>query len=170
MLAGVLTVVALDIGIDAVMHAIGVYPLWGQPMAGTLFLLATAYRMVDGIAGSYIAARLAPRRPMQHALIIGAVGLVLSRHRCRGDLEQGASLRTSLVSDRPHRDRDAMRLGGRQTPPYPIARAAVAMSRRSAQSFLPQRSWRHGSSTTSEGIHSRKAARESGGALGIPAS
>ena len=77
-LAGVLTVVALDIGIDAVMHATGVYPPLGQPMRGTLFLLAMAYRMVDGIAGSYIAARLAPRRPMQHSLILGAVGIVLS--------------------------------------------------------------------------------------------
>jgi hypothetical protein len=77
-LAGLLTVVVLDTGIDAVMHATGIYPPWGQPMAGTLFLLATAYRMVDGIAGSYIAARLAPHRPMQHALILGAVGIVLS--------------------------------------------------------------------------------------------
>ena len=57
-------------------------PNFGQfsnsPWTGTLFLLAMAYRMVDGIAGSYIAARLAPRRPMQHSLILGAVGIVLS--------------------------------------------------------------------------------------------
>ena len=77
-LAGLLAVVVLDTGIDAVMHATGVYPPWGQPMAGALFLLAMAYRMVDGIAGGYIAARLAPSRPMRHALILGAIGVVLS--------------------------------------------------------------------------------------------
>ena len=77
-LGGLLTVVAFDTGIDAVMHATGVYPPWGQPMAGTLFLLAMAYRMVDGIAGGYIAARLAPDRPMRHALILGAIGVVAS--------------------------------------------------------------------------------------------
>jgi len=77
-LAGVLTVVALDTGIDAVMHATGVYPPLGQPMAATLFLLAMAYRAVDGIAGSYIAARFAPRRPMRHALILGVLGIIVS--------------------------------------------------------------------------------------------
>ena len=77
-LAGLLAVVALDTGIDAVMHATGVYPPWGQSMAGALFLLAMAYRMVDGIAGSYIAARLAPARPMRHALILGFIGVAAS--------------------------------------------------------------------------------------------
>ena len=72
-LAGLLAVVVLDTGIDAVMHATGVYPPWGQPMMGALFLLAMAYRMVDGIAGGYIAARLAPSRPIRHALILGAI-------------------------------------------------------------------------------------------------
>jgi len=47
-------------------------------MPGKLFLVATAYRMVYAVAGSYIAARLAPDRPMQHALVLGFVGLALS--------------------------------------------------------------------------------------------
>ena len=76
--AGLVAVVALDLGLDAVMHAAGVYPPWGQAMASHLFLLAIAYRMVDGIVGGYIAARLAPSRPMRHALILGAIGVVLS--------------------------------------------------------------------------------------------
>ena len=75
MLAGVLTVVVLDTGIDAVMHASGVYPPLRQPMAATLFLLAMAYRTVDGIAGSHIAAPFAPRRPM---LTLGVLGIVVS--------------------------------------------------------------------------------------------
>lgn len=77
-LAGVLAVVLLSLGTDVVMHATGIYPPWFQPMADALFLVATAYRIVYGIAGGYIAARLAPDRPMQHALALGVVGLALS--------------------------------------------------------------------------------------------
>ena len=41
-------------------------------------LLATVYRTVYGVVGSYIIARLAPDRPMQHALVGGVIGLALS--------------------------------------------------------------------------------------------
>ncbi len=47
-------------------------------MSASLFLLATAYRLVYGILGSYIAARLAPNRPMFHALALGVIGLFAS--------------------------------------------------------------------------------------------
>jgi hypothetical protein len=77
-LAGLLVVFILSLGTDVVLHATGIYPPWFQPMAGLLFLVATAYRIVYGVLGSYIAARLAPDRPMQHALALGVVGLVLS--------------------------------------------------------------------------------------------
>jgi len=40
--------------------------------------LATVYRTIYGIAASYLIARLAPDRPMQHALVGGFVGLVVS--------------------------------------------------------------------------------------------
>ncbi len=60
------------------LHGTGVFPPLGQSMSTALFLLATAYRTVYGIAGSYITARLAPHSPMQHALAGGVVGLVLS--------------------------------------------------------------------------------------------
>jgi hypothetical protein len=76
--AGLVTVVALDTGIDAVMHSTGVYPPRGQTMADTLFLLALAYRMMDGTVGGYIAAWLAPYRPVKHALILGSIGFVLA--------------------------------------------------------------------------------------------
>ena len=56
----------------------GIYPPWFEPMAGPLWLLATAYRIVYGVAGSYITARLAPDRPMMHALVLGIVGVALS--------------------------------------------------------------------------------------------
>lgn len=76
--AGFVTVIILSIGTDLALHAIGVFPALGQPMAGALFLLATVYRTIYGVVGSYITARLAPDRPLQHALAGGAVGLVVS--------------------------------------------------------------------------------------------
>jgi hypothetical protein len=77
-LAGLLVIVILSVGTDQVMHATGIFPPFGQAMGGALFVLALAYRIVYGVAGSYVAARLAPDRPMQHALALGVVGLVVS--------------------------------------------------------------------------------------------
>lgn len=78
-LAGLAAVVVLSLMGDAVFHVTGVFPAGGQAMneAGDN-LLALSYRMVFGAFGSYVAARLAPARPMLHALILGAVGTVLA--------------------------------------------------------------------------------------------
>jgi hypothetical protein len=46
-------------------------------MADDLFIVAIAYRLVYGVVAGYVTARLAPRNPMQHALILGVVGTVL---------------------------------------------------------------------------------------------
>jgi peptidoglycan/LPS O-acetylase OafA/YrhL len=59
------------------MHATKVYPPWGERMTDALFVLATAYRCIYAVVGSYIAARLAPDRPMKHALVLGFIGLAL---------------------------------------------------------------------------------------------
>jgi hypothetical protein len=77
-LAGLVVVVILDTSIDVILHATGIYPPWFKPMNTSLYMLALAYRMVDGVVGGYIVARLAPDRPVQHALVLGAIGLVLS--------------------------------------------------------------------------------------------
>jgi hypothetical protein len=77
-LAGALASIVLSIGTDAVLRGTGIFPPLGQPMNDALLLLATAYRTVYGVAGSYIAARLAPDRPMAHALALGIMGLVVS--------------------------------------------------------------------------------------------
>ena len=76
-LAGILTDIVLSSGTDLMPHGAGVFPALGQPMSDTLFLLATAYRTVYGVAGAYITARLAPNRPMQHALVLGALGVAV---------------------------------------------------------------------------------------------
>ncbi len=79
-LAGMFAGIILTLGTDVLLHAIGVFPPWGQSMAGFegALLLATVYRTIYGIAGSYLAARLGPDRPMLHALVLGAIGLALS--------------------------------------------------------------------------------------------
>src|SRR5579872_2261858 len=76
-LMGIAAGVILTLGTDELLHVAGVFPAWGQTMSDALFLLATAYRTVYNVAGSYIVARLAPDRPMKHALASGVVGLVL---------------------------------------------------------------------------------------------
>jgi hypothetical protein len=79
-LTGIVAGIILTLGTDIVLHAIGVFPPGGQSMVGFdgPLLLATAYRAAFGIVGSYIIARLAPDRPMGHALVGGAVGLAVS--------------------------------------------------------------------------------------------
>jgi drug/metabolite transporter (DMT)-like permease len=77
-LAGIIVGVILSLVTDEVLHAIGVFPPWDQPPGNGPLLLATAYRTVYGILGSYVMARLAPNRPMRHALIGGVIGLVVS--------------------------------------------------------------------------------------------
>jgi hypothetical protein len=78
-LAGFVAVFVLSLGTDEVFHELGVYPPWGQSMTDTgPLLLALAYRIVYGIGGGYLVAKLAPRNPMRHALIMGAIGFVLS--------------------------------------------------------------------------------------------
>ena len=76
---GFFFVVILSLMTDVVFHALGIFPALAQPMSdGRPLLLATAYRTVYGVAGSYITARLAPHLPMLHAMVGGAVGLVLA--------------------------------------------------------------------------------------------
>jgi hypothetical protein len=77
-LAGFVAVVALSIGTDFAMQAVGIFPPLGQRVTDALLVLATAYRTVYSIAGSYLAARLAPNRPLRHALALGVVGLIVS--------------------------------------------------------------------------------------------
>jgi hypothetical protein len=78
-LAGLVAIFAITTVTDAVMHATGVFPPVGAPpMSSALFLLAFTYRFVFDVAGSTLTARLAPDRPMRHALVLGAIGVVLS--------------------------------------------------------------------------------------------
>jgi len=77
-LAGFVAVVVLSLGTDWALHAAGVFPALGQKMFDALFVLATVYRTLYGVVGSYVTARLAPDRPMGHALVGGLIGVAMS--------------------------------------------------------------------------------------------
>lgn len=66
----------LSLGTDAVLHASGVYPGWGQPMSDGRFALATAYRVVFTLLGGLLTARWAPHAPMAHVWTLAAIGVV----------------------------------------------------------------------------------------------
>jgi hypothetical protein len=78
-LLGLVAGAVLSLGTDQVLHVLKGYPPWNEPMYGTgLNLLALSYRIAYDTFGGYLAARFAPRNPMRHALILGAIGLVPS--------------------------------------------------------------------------------------------
>ena len=77
-LAGFAGIVAISTLTDQVLHSSGVYPPLDQRMSDPLFALALAYRIVYGVAGCWLTARLAPYRPMLHALVLGSIGMLLS--------------------------------------------------------------------------------------------
>ena len=90
-LVGMVVGIAITLGTDEVLHIIGVFPPWGASMVGYegALLLATVYRAVYGVVASYIIARLAPDRPMQHALAGGFVGLAVSTLGAAATWNQG---------------------------------------------------------------------------------
>src|SRR5712692_9169505 len=75
--AGVLVIIVVTTILDVVLHAIHVFPPVNQPINDRLALIATSYRIIITIGGAWVTARLAPARPMKHALILGVVGVVL---------------------------------------------------------------------------------------------
>ena len=77
--AGFVVVIVLSLTADQLMHTLGVFPPWSEPMDefGDN-LLALSYRCAIGVLGSYVTARVAPHSPMRHVWIGGIIGFVLS--------------------------------------------------------------------------------------------
>ena len=75
--AGVLAIIIVTTLVDIVLHVVQVYPAMNVPLTDALALLASSYRLVISIAGAYLTARLAPDRPMRHAMMLGYVGVGL---------------------------------------------------------------------------------------------
>ena len=76
--AGALIAIVVTTLIDIVLHATNVYPPLTQPINDALAALASSYRLIIGIAAGWITARLAPSKPMKHALVLGALGALVS--------------------------------------------------------------------------------------------
>ena len=81
-LAGLLVNAFLSSGTDMLLVAVGAFPPlreFGHPasFSDSLLLLALLYRTAYGVLGCYITARLASRRPMRHAMTLGAIGFVI---------------------------------------------------------------------------------------------
>ncbi len=72
--AGFLVTAVASIGMDAAMHAVGIFPKSPQAMSDPLFGLASAYRAAFTVVGGYVVASLTPDRPMRHARILAGIG------------------------------------------------------------------------------------------------
>lgn len=68
----------LSLVTDIVLHQIGFYPPLGRPSSSSQLAVSTIYRTVYGVPSAWVTARLAPYQPMAHALIGGAIGMVLA--------------------------------------------------------------------------------------------
>jgi len=76
--AGFIAVVVLSFGTDYLLHLVAGFPKLGEVYTDKQFLWAAIYRTLYGIVGSYVTAAVAPRYPMKHALIGGAIGFILN--------------------------------------------------------------------------------------------
>src|SRR5438128_6058500 len=75
--AGAVVAIVATTLVDVVLHIAHVFPPINDPINDALALLATSYRIVIGVAGAWLTARLAPDKPLKHALILGYLGVVL---------------------------------------------------------------------------------------------
>ena len=79
LLAGFIVNVMLSVVTDFALQAAGILPAIGRgPMNDFQSALAAVYRTLFGIVSSYIVARLAPYRPIEHALVGAAIGMMLA--------------------------------------------------------------------------------------------
>ena len=74
--AGLVFTIVVTTLADILMYQTGVFVQNGMTTGD--WLIATAYRLVIAIIGCWLAARLAPRNPMKHALILGGIGTLLA--------------------------------------------------------------------------------------------
>lgn len=75
-LAGMVAIVMLSSAADYVLaHTLLAASEMGSP---PWLAVALAYRALFGVIGGFVTARLAPARPMTHAVILGAIGTLVA--------------------------------------------------------------------------------------------
>ncbi|MGN6648088.1 MAG: hypothetical protein ACTHJT_16310 [Cytophaga sp.] len=78
-LAGFATGAVLSVGADFLMEQTNMMSMENfKQSSAAIILTVILYRFVFNVTGCYLTARLAPDKPMKHALIIGIIGTVLS--------------------------------------------------------------------------------------------
>jgi hypothetical protein len=77
-LAGIAAGVAITLATDVVLRLVHVFPPLTERMPDSLLMVATVYRTIYSVGASYLTARLAPNRPLRHALVGGAMGFAVS--------------------------------------------------------------------------------------------
>jgi len=75
--AGLLFTIIVTTLVDVLLHLIGVFGAWDQPLDDRLSAIALSYRVVITIAGGWLTAKMAPQNPMKHALVLGGIGTLL---------------------------------------------------------------------------------------------
>jgi hypothetical protein len=76
--ASILAVLVATTLVDVVLHVTGVFPPLGERITDGQAAIATAYRVVFGVAGAWLTARLAPSKPMAHVVVLGVLGTAAS--------------------------------------------------------------------------------------------
>jgi len=81
-LAGLLSNALASTATDLLLVAVGVFPPlreFGHPasFSDSLLMLALFYRTLYGVLGCYLTARLAPSRPIAHALGLACIGFAI---------------------------------------------------------------------------------------------
>ena len=79
-------------------------------MTDTHWAIITGYRIVIAIFGCWLAARLAPSQPMNHALITGGIGMCIATAGAIYAWDKGPAIRTALVCDGTRDHRSALRV------------------------------------------------------------
>jgi hypothetical protein len=60
------------------MRVLGIFPQLNEAMHDSkLLALALGYRILYGVLGGYLVARLAPFAPLGHALVSGVLGMIM---------------------------------------------------------------------------------------------
>lgn len=77
-LVGFMVTVILSIATDALFKAMNILPRDHLFVSSGLILFVIFYRAIFSLAGCYLAAKLAPKNPMKHAIALGIIGLIIS--------------------------------------------------------------------------------------------
>ena len=75
-IVGLIFIVVTHTATDKILEAIGVLPKGNLYVGTGLIVFVIGYRAVFSLIGCFLTARLAPSKPMTHALILGVIGVI----------------------------------------------------------------------------------------------